>query len=239
MDVFPVNWDSVPEVMNKEQFFRICHISKSTALHLLKSGKVPCEWSGKKTRCYKIRKEDVKAYLEERAIFPELYSAPKGWYGTHYVARLSKELPEDTLRQMHGYYEKLLRKYQLTDKFFLEDHTAPGQQIEVHYRLEAQQEYLADELTEMYDGIYVKDFILFFGEKVQYYILESQTADGQIGASGCLGNGDIMEEGSGDRYAWLNEMLLACTLDDREKLAGKMKRYYGMTKVTEEAYRLL
>ena len=86
MDVFPVNWDSVPEVMNKEQFFRICHISKSTALHLLKSGKVPCEWSGKKTRCYKIRKEDVKAYLEERAIFPELYSAPKGWYGTHYVA---------------------------------------------------------------------------------------------------------------------------------------------------------
>ena len=84
---------------------------KKEFLHLLKSGKVPCEWSGKKTRCYKIRKEDVKAYLEERAIFPELYSAPKGWYGTHYVARLSKELPEDTLRQMHGYYEKLLRKY--------------------------------------------------------------------------------------------------------------------------------
>ena len=47
MDVFPVNRDSVPEVMNKEQFFRICHISKSTALHLLKSGKEPCEWSGK------------------------------------------------------------------------------------------------------------------------------------------------------------------------------------------------
>ena len=239
MKNLPIDWDSVPDVMNKDQFYRLCHISKSTALHLLKSGKVPCEWSGKKTRCYKIRKEDVKAYLEERAIFLELYSAQKGWYGSHYVARLSKELPEDTLRQMHGYYEKLLRKYQLTDKFFLEYHTAPGQQIEVHYRLEAQQEYLADELTEMYDGIYVKDFILFFGEKVQYYILESQTADGQIGASGCLGNGDIMEEGSGDRYAWLNEMLLACTLDDREKLAGKMKRYYGMTKVTEEAYRLL
>ena len=43
MDVFPVNRDSVPEVMNKEQFFRICHISKSTALHLLKSDKVLCE----------------------------------------------------------------------------------------------------------------------------------------------------------------------------------------------------
>lgn len=88
MDVFPVNWDSVPEVMNKEQFFRICHISKSTALHLLKSGKVPCEWSGKKTRCYKIRKEDVKAYLEERAIFQNSIlrrrdgTAPTMWRGS-------------------------------------------------------------------------------------------------------------------------------------------------------------
>ncbi|MEE0598500.1 MAG: hypothetical protein UCK97_05550 [Acutalibacteraceae bacterium] len=97
MDVFPINWDSVPDVMNKEQFFRICHIRKSTALHLLKSGKVPCECSGKKTRCYKIRKEDVKAYLEERAIFPELYSAPKGWYGMYYTARLSGKLTDDML----------------------------------------------------------------------------------------------------------------------------------------------
>jgi len=76
----PIDWDSVPDVMNKDQFYRLCHISKSTALHLLKSGKVPCEWTGKKTRCYKIKKEDVRAYLEERAVYPELYSAPRGWY---------------------------------------------------------------------------------------------------------------------------------------------------------------
>ena len=42
--------------------------------------------------------------MEERAIFPELYSAPKNWYGTHYVAKLSKELPEDTLRQKYIIY---------------------------------------------------------------------------------------------------------------------------------------
>ena len=111
MKNLPIDWDSVPDVMNKDQFYRLCHISKSTALHLLKSGKVPCEWTGKKTRCYKIKKEDVKAYLEERAVYPELYSAPRGWYGGHYVAKLSKELPEDVLRQMHDYYAKLLSKY--------------------------------------------------------------------------------------------------------------------------------
>ena len=111
MKNLPIDWNSVPDVMNKDQFYRLCHISKSTALHLLKSGKVPCEWSGKKTRCYKIKKEDVRAYLEERAVYPELYSAPRGWYGGHYVAKLSKELPEDVLQQMHDYYAKLLSKY--------------------------------------------------------------------------------------------------------------------------------
>ncbi len=111
MKNLPIDWDSVPDVMNKDQFYRLCHISKSTALHLLKSGQVPCEWTGKKTRCYKIKKEDVKAYLEERAVFPELYSAPRGWYGSHYVARLSAELPEEVLRQMHDYYTGLLKKY--------------------------------------------------------------------------------------------------------------------------------
>ena len=53
----------------------------------------------------------MKAYLEERAVFPELYSAPRGWYGTHYVSSLSKELPEETLSKMHDYYEKLLSDY--------------------------------------------------------------------------------------------------------------------------------
>lgn len=106
-----INWDAVPDVITKDQLYRICHISKSTALYLLQSGKIPCEYTGRKTRCYKIKKEDVKAYLEERAVFPELYSAPRGWYGSHYVARLSAELPEEVLRQMHGYYTGLLKKY--------------------------------------------------------------------------------------------------------------------------------
>lgn len=72
MNDFSVNWDSVPDVLTKDQFYQLCHISKSTALYLLRSGKVPCEWTGKKTRCYKIKKEEVKTYLEKRGVFPEL-----------------------------------------------------------------------------------------------------------------------------------------------------------------------
>ena len=37
-----------PESISKSQFYRIAHISKATALHLLQNGLVPCKDTGKK-----------------------------------------------------------------------------------------------------------------------------------------------------------------------------------------------
>ena len=50
MNYEPINWDTVPDVMSKDQFYKLCHISKSTARYLLQTGKVPCRYTGKKTR---------------------------------------------------------------------------------------------------------------------------------------------------------------------------------------------
>jgi len=71
-------WVPVLEIITKDQLYKICHISKSTALYLLKSGKIPCEYNGKKTRFYKIKKDDVIKYFENRNVFPECCSAPAG-----------------------------------------------------------------------------------------------------------------------------------------------------------------
>ncbi len=57
-----------PPVITKDQFYRICNISKKTAAHLLDNGLVPCISSGKKTRKYKIKLDDVIEYLEIRGI---------------------------------------------------------------------------------------------------------------------------------------------------------------------------
>lgn len=107
----PINWNEVPDVITKEQFYRICHISKSTALYLLKSGAVPCEYSGKKTRCYKIKKDDVKKYLESKGKFPEYYATPKGWHRGYRKISLPSEMSENTLKQLHEYYADLLSDY--------------------------------------------------------------------------------------------------------------------------------
>ena len=36
-----INWDEVPELLYKDDFFKLYHISKSTARILLQSGKIP------------------------------------------------------------------------------------------------------------------------------------------------------------------------------------------------------
>lgn len=106
-----INWDAVPDIITRDQLYQICHISKSTAQYLLQSGKIPCEYTGKRTRCYKIKKEDVIAYLEDRKVFPESYSAPAGWYSGSYPVKMKREIPPVVREDMHEYYKKLLSKY--------------------------------------------------------------------------------------------------------------------------------
>lgn len=103
-----INWDAIPNVITKDQLYRICHISKSTAQYLLQSGKIPCEYTGKKTRCYKIRKADVIVYLEERKVFPESYSAPAGWYRGTYRIKTEHTVPEVVLKELKLFYTELL-----------------------------------------------------------------------------------------------------------------------------------
>ncbi len=69
-----------PDKMSKEDFYKIAHVSKRTAEYLLKTGVVPCEYTGKKTRCFIIRTKDVLEYLRQRERDPEAYAVPSKWY---------------------------------------------------------------------------------------------------------------------------------------------------------------
>lgn len=57
--------EEYPETITMEQFYRIAHISKRKASWLLTNGIVPCEDSGKQTRRFKIRLDDVIEYLQK------------------------------------------------------------------------------------------------------------------------------------------------------------------------------
>lgn len=110
-----------PVWMSKEQFRKVAHISKATASYLLESGAVPCKKSAAKTRCYRIKTEDVVAYLQDRIIYPEKYRATDGWYAkgekTKGVIRPNGDsmilvLSEEQTTRLYAYFEKELAGYE-------------------------------------------------------------------------------------------------------------------------------
>lgn len=58
--------EQYPEIITKDQLYQICRISKRKALWLLENGVIPCEDSGKKTRRFRIKLEDVIEFLKRR-----------------------------------------------------------------------------------------------------------------------------------------------------------------------------
>ena len=65
-----------PDPMGRTDFRKACRIGTRTSLYLLQSGLVPCENTGKQTRCYKIAKADVAAYLRRRLAEPRTTPRP-------------------------------------------------------------------------------------------------------------------------------------------------------------------
>lgn len=57
--------EEYPETITMEQFYQIAHISKRKANWLLTNSVIPCEDSGKQTRRFKIRLDDVIDYLQK------------------------------------------------------------------------------------------------------------------------------------------------------------------------------
>ena len=73
-------YEEYPEIISADQLYRICRISKRKAKWLLDGGYIPCQDSGKKTRRYKIRIDDVVAYLRTLETAPETVAAPVGLF---------------------------------------------------------------------------------------------------------------------------------------------------------------
>lgn len=100
-----------PSEITKEQFYKICHISKRTAQYLLSNGIVPCKDTGKKTRRYTIKTKDVVQFLILRDEQPELYQIPfgacKAQCDSDYDNRLSHKL-ESLYRTIIAPYPDLL-----------------------------------------------------------------------------------------------------------------------------------
>ena len=88
------------------------------------------------------------------------------------------------------------------------------------------EDYLSEYMQEVYSGVFFKEFVLFFGENLQYYIMEESENEEQLTESGSLQKSDIMNESPDSKYEIINDMMISMTLQDDTTLDHLIEEYY-------------
>lgn len=135
---------------------------------------------------------------------------------------------------------RLLKKYFIYDKAFLQYESTPGTHVVLHYsRDEDGEEFNSEDMVEMYDGIYVKAFVIFFGELIRYYITEEHDNSIEVKESNRLTCSNIPGDNDHSRYDLINEMIISDTLSDETTLKSNIDEYKRLDAATKQLFKLI
>ncbi len=112
----------------------------------------------------------------------------------------------------------------------------PNSTVVIHYIVNREDEeensYIREEMRNMYGGIFVKEFLLFYGESLQYYVTESYGNKEQLTESGTIQKKDELSEQTAGRYALINDIAVSVNMQDystaKELLAEYEKKEFMM-----------
>lgn len=119
---------------------------------------------------------------------------------------------------------------ELADKTIVEYRAAPGSRACIHYVIihedGGSEEYISEYMREVYNGVCFKEFILFFGESLQYYITEEKDGEeAQLTESGTLQKSDL-QDGGDSRYQLVNDIVTSRVLQDTETMDNLLEEYF-------------
>ncbi len=124
--------------------------------------------------------------------------------------------------------EELTRSHALEDRLFVEEKFLPGTAVTIHYYLghgaEAEPEWKSEPLKEMIPGIYVKEFLLFYGEVLTWYLTFRMGEEEKTLEQHQLTLTSLDTEGS-SRYKILNRILSAKAMGNRERMEKAAEEY--------------
>nr|MCR5755781.1 DUF5717 family protein [Acetatifactor sp.] len=106
------------------------------------------------------------------------------------------------LKQYKNFHELVK---ELDDRTIIEYRAKPGNRAVIHYVTVhdngESDEYFLEPMREVYGGVCFKEFVLFFGECLQYYITEESNGEERLTESGSLQKSDIVGAADNNRYS--------------------------------------
>ena len=127
---------------------------------------------------------------------------------------------------------------ELNDKVILEYRTEPGKYVELNYLFgtedDEQVSYRTEVMEECYEGVFVRPFVMFYGEEVKYYITEGRGENANLTESGNKDMAVWKTDGEIGRYEMLNDICTAAQLNDEQTLNETMKAFEKKVKLAEK-----
>lgn len=134
-----------------------------------------------------------------------------------------------------------LTQYQLEDRVFVEQAAFPTDRVILHYKLSSdpsrREEYRTEPLVRMYRGIFSREFILFYGEILTYYITVEHEGTLTRSPEKSVTTPSVDMDGR-SRYQLINQMLSARKLGKTDVLNEKLKQYRQAEKMVNMLFTL-
>lgn len=130
--------------------------------------------------------------------------------------------------------------FSVVDKTMVEYRTNPNHRVVIHYTYEdtdRHKNYVSEDMKNVYEGIFVKDFILFYGESVTYYISEEDENGETLNESVTLTNHTVNPQSTQGRYETLNDILASRSAHENETFRKLVHSYAVTDAVVSELFK--
>ena len=164
---------------------------------------------------------------------------------------LYKDLKADLLKEcmdqgmLFGFYKKLpqdlLSPWQLDDKTFVECHASPGSAVMLYYQLDSglgePDGFASLPMNQVYEGIFVRTFTLFYGETLRYYFVIEEKGKTRKTPERVLTMNRV-EGNPSSRYQLINRMLSSRKLGKKDETQRDLKDYLRQEQYVNEMFDL-
>lgn len=177
-----------------------------------------------------------------------------------YCAEEQETLAEESRRLAEGFLLELLAegvhltcfqaysdlpqvRLEMGDKTLIEYRAAPGGRARIHYVITdgdgGSQEYTSRYMRQVCGGVYFQEFILFFGETLQYYITEEAYGqEPQLTESGARQKDDFHMAGERSRFELINDIIVSRSMQDGDAADDLLEEYYRKDYFNGQLFRL-
>lgn len=126
------------------------------------------------------------------------------------------------------------------DKTTVEYRCEPRDKVLISYYVETgtlnRKEYLREEMKQVFKGMYIKSFTLFYGEKINYYITEITDGETVVTESSEHLLDDRSVDTNFSRYGRLNDILVCRDLKEETIVSSLAEEYYICNEMVKQLF---